>query len=93
MDPVLAQIRKLPCFVCYKPGPSDPSHIRSRGAVGNVNTNWNVVAMCRKCHIEWHQMGRITFLNKHPVFFNLLKTMGWEVVGGKLTHEKFLTSG
>jgi hypothetical protein len=79
---VLQNRRDQPCIVCGRSAPSDPSHIRSRGA-GGPDTDWNVVSMCRDHHNEWHGVGRLTFVSRYPAFGQFLKAMGWviEAVG------------
>ena len=51
-------IRSLPCAACKKHGPSDPAHMRSRGAGG---TSKHLVPLCRMCHIDQHTRGIKTF--------------------------------
>lgn len=74
---LLAKIRVMPCVVCRANPPSDPSHIRSRGA-GGPDESWNVFAMCRSCHGEWHSFGWVKFLEKYPRFKWTLSMWGWE---------------
>jgi hypothetical protein len=73
---LLEAIRKLPCSACGKVGPSDASHIRSRGA-GGPDTAWNVWPHCRDCHMEWHRIGWQTFVIRWPVFGAKLVMAGW----------------
>jgi hypothetical protein len=42
-----AMARTLPCFTCGAPPPSDPSHLKTRGAGG---LDEHVIPQCRKCH-------------------------------------------
>lgn len=42
--------RTLPCCVCGKPGPSDPDHVRTKGAGGK--DRGNIVPLCRRHHDE-----------------------------------------
>ena len=51
-------IRTLPCATCKAPTPSDPSHVRSRGAGG---TAADLIPQCRACHRQLHDRGRWTF--------------------------------
>jgi hypothetical protein len=44
-------IRGLPCCVCQAPPPSDPHHVRSRGAGG---TKRDLIPVCRTCHTLIH---------------------------------------
>jgi len=55
-------IRTLPCAACHKPGPSDPHHVKSRGAGGNDEAN--LIPLCRVHHTEIHQIGKKTFADK-----------------------------
>lgn len=82
---LLAHIRSLPCAVCYRSPPSDPSHIKSVGA-GGEDAAYNVLPFCRACHVEWHTHGVITFLAKHPTFNKKLIEIGWFVENGKLIY-------
>lgn len=65
----LAWLRKRPCIICQKPGPSDPAHIRFGSAVyGKRDTGagekpddrW-AIPMCRKHHSEQHSMNENDF--------------------------------
>lgn len=47
--------RTLPCCACGAAPPSDPAHVRSRGAGGK--DRGNVVPLCRRCHDLQHQSG------------------------------------
>lgn len=42
-------IRSLPCCACHKEGPSDPHHVKTRGAGG---TSEDLVPLCADCHRE-----------------------------------------
>jgi hypothetical protein len=46
--------RTLPCCVCGAPKPSDPAHVRSRGAGGKDR---DTVPMCRAHHQDQHDHG------------------------------------
>lgn len=52
------RIRAMPCAICGKPGPSDPAHVRSRGAGGTWR---DLVPLCRADHAELHEIGRHSF--------------------------------
>lgn len=56
--------RSLPCFACGAPPPSDPHHLRSRGAGGDDS---ECVNLCRECHTEFHTVGRAAFEARHGV--------------------------
>ena len=55
----------MPCAACGKAPPSDPAHVRSRGAGGLDHAN--VVPLCRKCHIEQGGAGIKTFQARHGI--------------------------
>lgn len=48
--------RQLPCCACGAKPPSEPDHVRSRGAGG---TDEDTVPMCRTCHDLRHAFGHI----------------------------------
>lgn len=50
--------RLLPCVACGRRPPSDPAHVRSRGAGG---TDSDAVPLCRGCHQAQHVEGIATF--------------------------------
>lgn len=57
-------------FRCCVPGCKstlvDPAHVRTRGAVGDVDVD-NVVPLCRVHHTEQHNIGIHTFQSKHGI--------------------------
>ena len=81
---LLKAIKLLACSVCGSRNDVDPSHIKTQGS-GGPDTSWNVVPMCRRHHMEWHQYGPTKFLDKHPLFEIALMRLGWETEG-KLWH-------
>jgi hypothetical protein len=56
-----ALARTLPCCSCGAPPPSDPSHLKTRGAGGLDDC---VVAQCRACHIALGNEGAFSFWQK-----------------------------
>lgn len=77
-DPkVLADVRGQPCVVCGKP--SDPAHIKSRGAGGD-DTHDNVLPLCRSHHIKQHALGWNRFCTMFPRAGIELFRRGWRVV-------------
>lgn len=50
--------RRSPCCSCGAPPPSDPDHVRTRGAGGR---DQDCVPLCRACHQERHAQGIRTF--------------------------------
>lgn len=59
--------RTLPCSACQAPPPSDPAHIRSRGAGGKDRAN--CVPLCRSCHVQQHTQGWLRFQMNASVAF------------------------
>lgn len=58
-----ALCRALPCIVCGR-GPSDPHHVKSRGAGGRDE---HTVPLDRQHHDELHTIGRHAFEKKYGV--------------------------
>lgn len=55
-----AYIRERSCCTCGKSGPSDPAHVKSRGAGGHAWTDGgsgNIIPLCRACHGLQHAKG------------------------------------
>lgn len=78
-DPKLrAQFKKNPCIIC-KQYPTDPCHIRSRGAGGDDVPD-NLISLCRSCHIIQHQYGLVAMAEKYPQFRWVLENKGWKIV-------------
>ena len=53
-------VRGLPCAACGALGPSDPAHVKSRGAGGRAwldNGDSNLLPFCRTCHQLQHLQG------------------------------------
>lgn len=61
----IAEIKKLPCLVCGLE-PSDPAHLRSRGA-GGGDELWNLIPLCRPHHSEQHAIGLKSFVEKYDL--------------------------
>ena len=57
-------IRALPCFICRKYPPSDPAHVKSRGAGGDKTS---LVPMCRYHHDLQGDMGTPEFQRVYRV--------------------------
>lgn len=70
-------IKSLPCFVCGLEGPSDPAHLRSRGA-GGGDELWNLIPLCRGDHSEQHLIGLKSFVKKYHLPINW--DSGWPKV-------------
>lgn len=56
-------LRQMSCCVCGRQ-PSDPHHVRSRGAGGTAK---DLVPLCRADHRELHQIGARTFAERHEI--------------------------
>lgn len=56
--------RESACCVCGAPPPSDPAHVRSRGAGGK---DADTVPLCRSCHDEQHRVGIASFSEWHGI--------------------------
>lgn len=77
---LLAAVRLQPCAACKRPGPSDPNHVRTRGA-GGGDTADNVMPLCREHHTEWHAMGARTTAAKYYGVRDWLEAAGrWDVL-------------
>lgn len=72
----------IPCLVCFKT-PSDKAHIKTRGA-GAGNEYWEMMPLCRICHIEQGTIGIVTFINKYFRVKQYIEKLGWTVEGQKL---------
>lgn len=58
--PLAEYVRGLACASCGAPAPSDPAHVKSRGAGGHAtleNGAGNLVPLCRLCHTKQHAQG------------------------------------
>jgi len=64
---LIKHLKDNPCNICGKPGPSDVHHLTTRGAGGN-DTLENLLVLCRKHHVEIHQVGLTKFSWKYPKF-------------------------
>lgn len=64
--PQSALCKALPCLVegCTSEGPSDPAHVRSRGAGG---LDSDTVPLCRTHHDEQHRIGVASFCERYGV--------------------------
>jgi hypothetical protein len=56
-----ALARTMPCWTCGAPPPSDPSHLKTRGADG---LDEHVIPQCRRCHRALHSEGIHSFFVK-----------------------------
>lgn len=51
-------MRDLPCSTCTRRPPSEPSHVKTRGAGGKRQ---DLAPQCSECHRELHDVGVDTF--------------------------------
>ncbi len=75
----LQTTRDLSCVCCGAAGPSDPAHIKSRGA-GGKNDGDSVIPLCRSCHVKQHLMGMCHFAFEVPAVRQALFDRGWDIV-------------
>lgn len=77
-DPaMLAEIRSQACVACGANPPSDPAHIKSRGAGGD-DTADNLLPLCRPCHRIQHQYGWYEFAVVYDSVRYELLDKGWD---------------
>lgn len=58
--PLADYVIERSCCRCSKPSPSEPAHVRSRGAGGHShldNGDGNIIPFCRDCHQLQHDKG------------------------------------
>jgi 5-methylcytosine-specific restriction endonuclease McrA len=80
---LLDWIKEMRCVACGLSGPSDPAHIRSRGA-GGGDTFDNVIPLCRPCHSLQHNSGWAYFSERYPqIQFELLVRGRADLLQGK----------
>lgn len=75
-DANLDLVRAMPCAACGKPGPSDPDHIKTRGA-GGIDAMDNLWPLCRWCHTFRHKQGLQELIRRFPVAKKELLKRGW----------------
>lgn len=72
---LLASVKRQSCDACGR-RPADPAHIYARGA-GGPDTAWNVIPLCRLCHIKQHTKGWVSFVEARFALKIKLQQMGW----------------
>ena len=59
------------CCNCMKKRPIDPHHIKQIGMgkkkKKNLIEHYSCIPVCRKCHTEYHNIGRKEFEKKHNI--------------------------
>lgn len=84
----LAFVRRLPCVVCFKDGPSEAAHVRNKtdGGTGLKPSDRFTVPLCMEHHAEQHNRGELTFwgvLGVDPLNLALrLWTVSGDTLGG-----------
>ena len=56
----------LRCETCHLRDSEPPHHLRTRGAHGNVDEPWNLLALCWLCHRLIEQIGAVAFAAQCP---------------------------
>lgn len=67
---LLDRFHRMTCRACFRKG-CDPAHIITRGAYGD-DVEWNVMALCRRCHTEQGAIGWWAFAAAY-------KSVAWEL--------------
>jgi hypothetical protein len=52
------------CAACWGSA-DDLHHIVSRGA-GGTDEEWNLLPLCRRCHVDYGQLGWFLFVTRYP---------------------------
>lgn len=68
-------IRSLPCCACNRCPPSEPAHVKSRGAGGTAK---DLVPMCAYHHRKQHGLGIATFQRLYQIDLRGLADQLWE---------------
>ena len=67
-------IRQSECCACSKSPPSDPHHVRARGAGG---TKKDLVPLCRDCHNTVHNIGIESFRTRYGIDLKTIARIRW----------------
>lgn len=78
---LLDKYRKRSCDICGM-FPSDPSHLRSRGAGGD-DVDDNLSSLCRVHHTELGLLGHFKMSRKYPFYGQILAQKNWIFNGEK----------
>ena len=65
------------CRACGVNGPLDRCHIKTK-ASGGTWDDWNIIMMCRDCHVKSGQLGWNKFCDEFPEIEHDLMDKGWE---------------
>lgn len=66
------------CLACRRMTEVDRAHIKTKKSGGTMD-DWNIMLLCRKHHVEQHQIGIVTFTKKYPSVEAELNRKGWSV--------------
>ncbi len=80
----------MSCDACGK-SPSDKHHIKTRWS-GGTDDDFNLIDLCRQCHVAINQLGAVKFIRNNPHLESLFELKGWEIMNvfgiEKLVREK-----
>jgi hypothetical protein len=79
-----------PCIVCgeSRDGYVTFHHIYSQKVFSEYkNSRWNLAPLCAIHHLETHNIGEISFMNKYQQVKDWMELNGWELFNGKLIHK------
>ena len=65
----------MKCTTCKNIG-TDRHHIKTRGA-GGTDDSFNILFLCRTCHITAHSIGLTSFVRKYGLEHEM-EIKGWE---------------
>lgn len=71
------------CLLCADR--AENHHIKTRGA-GGTDDDWNLAPLCRRHHVEVHQIGLQSFASKYIRVRDFLREHGWELDLNKFKH-------
>lgn len=63
------------CLICRKL--AERHHIKTRGA-GGMDDDFNIMPLCRYCHLLVHSIGLTSFSKRYQIIENWLISNGWE---------------
>ena len=75
-EELLDVIRSISCICCLAT-PSQPHHVKSRGAGGD-DVAINLLPLCALCHYEIHKRGLVYMSEEYPGIREWLVLAGWE---------------
>ena len=86
---LIAKMRSEDCFFCQVSGPSEVHHLKSRKS-GGPDVEWNLVPVCRPCHVEVHKRGLLFMMQKYLYAVAKLLKKGWKIDHfGKMRNDKY----